>query len=102
MRSKLNLHFEIHIKSIAELEEHYLPFIRGGGLFVATNEEVNLNETVSVELHLFDKNEKIVMHGNVVLISPAYALDKLPAGIGIQFTPSDAKLIKDRVAGYLS
>lgn len=102
MHPTQNLQFEVHIKSAAELADYYLPFIKGGGLFIATNEKIGLNEPVTVNLQLFDDNEILFAHGHAVLINPSYSLDKLPIGIGVQFAPSDAKIIKDKVEIYLS
>jgi type IV pilus assembly protein PilZ len=83
------------IKEKAALYAAYMPFIKGGGIFVPTTRVANLGDSVYVMLQLMDDPTKMPLAGKVVWISPSGIAGK-QAGLGIQF-PSDPSGEKARM-----
>ena len=73
------------IKDKGALFNAYMPFVRGGGLFVPTNKKYNLGDEVFILLSLMDEPERLPVAGKVVWITPPGAAGNRPAGIGVQF-----------------
>lgn len=89
------------IKDKSVLYAAYMPFIKGGGLFVPTNKQFRLGEEVFLLLNLMDEPEKIPAAGKVAWITPAGAQGNKVAGIGVQFTGDDS-IAKNKVETYLA
>ena len=77
------------IKDKSALYAAYMPFLRGGGLFVPTNKTYTLGEEVFMLLTLLDEPEKLPVAGNVVWITPVGAQGNRAAGVGVQFSAKD-------------
>jgi type IV pilus assembly protein PilZ len=58
------------IKDKSALYAAYMPFIKGGGLFVPTKKEYRLGEEVFMLLTLMDDSEKIPVAGKIVWVTP--------------------------------
>lgn len=76
------------IKEKAALYAAYMPFIKGGGLFIPTNKTYKLGEEVFMLLSLLDDPNKLKVVGNVAWITPVTQGGR-PQGIGVQFNPQD-------------
>lgn len=76
------------IKEKAALYAAYMPFIKGGGLFIPTNKTYKLGEEVFMLLSLLDDPNKLKVVGNVTWITPVTQGGR-PQGIGVQFNPQD-------------
>lgn len=68
----------------------YMPFIKGGGVFVETDKEYNLGDPVFVLLTIGDEGKKFPVNGKVVWTCGANARGDRPRGIGIQFPKDDS------------
>ncbi len=79
----------LSIKEKAALYAAYMPFIKGGGLFVPTARPAKLGDEVFALVGLMDDPNKIPIPGKVVWISPAGTPSR-PQGIGIQFAANEA------------
>lgn len=95
-----------HLLSVAiadssVLHAAYMPFIRGGGLFVPTTDRYRLGEEVFVLLRLLDDEASIPLAGRVVWITPSGARGGKPAGIGVQFNDAD-NLVRQRIERHLA
>ena len=77
------------IKEKAALYAAYLPFIKGGGLFVPTTRPAKLGDEVFALLSLMDDPNKIPIPGKVVWVTPPGTPSR-PHGIGIQFAANEA------------
>lgn len=99
MADVINLTYNIN--DVVELNLAYMPFITNGGLFVPTAEKMSLGDQVMVELHLPGKSEAIMIEGKVVWVTPANALHHVLAGVGIQFTGSNAITIRNQLESQL-
>ena len=77
------------IKDKSVLYAAYMPFIKGGGLFIPTSKAYRLGDEVFMLLNLMDEPEKIPVAGKVVWITPRGAQGNRAAGVGVQFNESD-------------
>lgn len=82
----------LNIKDKAALQAAYMPFIRNGGLFVASPRTFELGNEVFLLLRLLDDPARIGVAGKVVWVTPPGAADHRPAGVGIQFNEPDSPL----------
>lgn len=80
----------IKIKNKAALYGAYMPFLKGGGLFVPTRQKYNLGDLVNLRMELVEMHETIDVSGVVAWITPAAAQGNRAAGIGVQFTSENA------------
>ena len=74
------------IKTKDELYRSYMPFIKNGGVFVATQRDYQLGEEVFMLLDLMEEPDKIPVSGKVVWVTPRGAQGGKMAGIGIQLS----------------
>ncbi len=76
------------IKERAALYAAYMPFVKGGGLFIPTNKHYNMGDEVFMLLSLVDDPVKLKVVGHVVWIT-SVAQSNRPQGIGVQFSEKD-------------
>ena len=76
------------IKEKAALFAAYMPFVKGGGLFIPTSKSFKMGEEIFMLLSLLDDPHKIKLAGKVIWITP-HAINNKPQGIGIQFSEKD-------------
>lgn len=68
----------------------YMPFIKGGGVFVESDKEYNLGDQVFVLLTVGEEAKKFPINGKVVWICGANARGDKSQGIGVQFPKDDS------------
>ena len=90
------------IKDKSALYAAYMPFIKGGGLFIPTKKEYQLGDEVFMLLTLMDDPEKIPVAGKIVWITPVGAQGNRAAGIGVQFSDQDDGAARNKIEGYLA
>lgn len=78
------------IKERSALYAAYMPFVKGGGLFIPTNRPYQMGDQVFMLLSLMDEPGKLSLSGKVVWITPAGAQGNRQQGIGVQFEESDS------------
>ena len=97
-RTLLNL----KLRDDAALHSSYMPFIRGGAIFVPTKGTThNFGDEVVVSMHLESTNKKLAIPGKVVWIAPE-SCERGTQGLGIQFagtTRAKVKLIIETMLG---
>lgn len=71
------------VKTKEELYQAYMPFVRGGGLFVPTRTKHSLGDEVFVLVGFLDETEKVPVAGKVVWVTPVAAQGRAVAGIGV-------------------
>jgi type IV pilus assembly protein PilZ len=76
------------IKEKAALYLAYMPFLKGGGLFIPTNKTYQIGEEVFMLLSLLDDPNKLKVVGKVAWITPITQGGR-PQGIGVQFSDED-------------
>jgi type IV pilus assembly protein PilZ len=76
------------IKEKAALYAAYMPFVKGGGLFIPTNKSFKVGDEVFMLLSLIDDPVKLKVVGHVIWITPVTQGNR-PQGIGVQFSEKD-------------
>ncbi len=90
------------IKDKAALFNAYMPFVRGGGLFVPTTKPFQLGDEVFMLLSLMDE-ERIPVAGKVVWITPSGAQGNRVAGVGVQFNETaDGESARTKIESVLA
>ena len=89
------------IKSKDELYKSFMPFIKGGGLFVATSRTYHVGEEVFMLLDLMEEPDKIPVTGRVIWVTPKGAQGGKQAGIGIQLSADDSAIV-GKIETYLA
>lgn len=80
----------------------YMPFVKNGGLFVATTKHYQLGEEIFLLLTLLDEREKIPVAGRVAWITPKGAQGNRVAGIGVQFSELDGGTARNKIEAQLA
>ena len=75
-------------KEKASLHAAYMPFLRGGGLFIPTDKVHGMGEPLNMLLSLIDEPIKLQVLGYVAWVSPANQGEK-PQGVGVQFSEDE-------------
>src|ERR1700674_5048893 len=79
----------LNIREKAALYAAYMPFLKGGGIFIPTNRAYQLGEEVFMLLSLMDDPQRIAVQGRVVWITPEGVQGNRTQGIGVQFTQDE-------------
>mgnify|MGYP002654740420 CR=1 FL=1 len=89
------------IKEKSALYAAYMPYIKGGGLFIPTNKSFKIGEEVFMLLSLVDDPMKLKVVGKVIWITPV-AQGSRPQGIGVQFSEKDGGVeVKNKIETLL-
>lgn len=89
------------IKEKAALYAAYMPFIKGGGLFIPTNKPFKIGEEVFMLLSLIDDPMKLKVVGQVVWVTPTTQGNR-PQGVGVQFSEKDGGTeARNKIEGIL-
>lgn len=92
----------LSIKDKGALYNAYMPFVKGGGLFVPTNKSYSLGDEVFILLNLMEDNERIPVAGKVVWVTPPGSQGNRAAGIGVQFAEGiDGENARTKVEAHL-
>jgi type IV pilus assembly protein PilZ len=79
----------LNIRERAALYAAYMPFLRGGGIFIPTSRTYALGEEVFMLLSLMDDPNRIAVQGKVVWVTPEGVQGNRTQGIGVQFTQDE-------------
>ncbi len=91
------------IKDKGALYLAYMPFIKGGGLFVPTIRAYHLGDEVFILLTLMAEKDRLPVAGKVVWITPQGSQGNRQAGIGVQFNEgSDGDAVKTKIETALA
>ena len=89
------------IKEKSALYAAYMPYVKGGGLFIPTNKSFKIGEEVFMLLSLVDDPMKLKVVGKVVWITPVAQANR-PQGIGVQFSEKDGGIeVKNKIESIL-
>src|SRR4249920_2957445 len=89
----------LNIRERAALYAAYMPFLRGGGIFIPTPRQYQLGEEVFMLLSLMDDPNRIAVQGKVVWITPEGVQGSRTQGIGVQFTQDDTGAAVEKILG---
>jgi type IV pilus assembly protein PilZ len=91
------------IKDKGALYNAYMPFVKGGGLFVPTNKRYNLGDEVFILLSLMEEKDRLPVAGKVIWITPPGSQGNRAAGIGVQFNETaDGEAAKAKIETILA
>lgn len=90
------------IKDKSALYAAYMPYVKGGGIFVPSNRAYKLGDEVFMLLTLMDSKEKIPVAGRIVWVTPRGAQGSRTAGIGIQFSEKDSGVARNKIENILA
>ena len=76
----------LNIRERTALYAAYMPFLKGGGIFIPTNRTYKIGDEVFMLLSLMDDPAKVAVQGTVVWITPEGVQGNRTQGIGVQFT----------------
>lgn len=89
-------------KDKAALFAAYMPFVKGGGLFLPINRPgAKLGDEVFVLLTIMDDPERIPLTGKIIWINPRQQGFR-PAGIGIQLTGEEGAKARRKIEPHLA
>ncbi|MDP1660011.1 MAG: PilZ domain-containing protein [Methylotenera sp.] len=89
------------IKEKAALYAAYMPYLKGGGLFIPTSKSFKIGEEVFMLLSLIDDPMKLKVVGHVVWVTPAAQAGR-PQGVGVQFSDKDGGIeAKNKIENLL-
>lgn len=91
-----------HFQNESALYLSYMPFIKGGGLFIRTKQAYQLGDLVVLQVHLPNLPEEYVINGQVVWITPIGAQGNKPAGIGVQFAEDKSRDFCNKIETILA
>jgi type IV pilus assembly protein PilZ len=91
------------IKDKGALYNAYMPFIKGGGIFVPTTKRYSIGDEVFILLTLLDDKERLPVAGRVCWITPQGAQGNRTAGIGVQFNDSvEGEQVRGKIEALLA
>ncbi|MDN6179617.1 MAG: PilZ domain-containing protein [Halomonas subglaciescola] len=91
----------LDIPDVPTLLTVYMPFLERGGLFVATLQRYALGDAVVLLVTLPGEHEELVIHGDVVWVSPEGVSGRRVPGVGVHFNRQDYN-VRDRVETLLA
>ncbi|MEW6120812.1 MAG: PilZ domain-containing protein [Pseudomonadota bacterium] len=92
----------LSIKEKSALFAAYMPFVKGGGLFIPTNKTYKMGEEVFMLLTLMEDPAKLPVSGKVIWISPSGAHGGRTQGVGVQFAFNESgKMAQNKIEGLL-
>lgn len=92
----------LSIKEKSALFAAYMPFVKGGGLFIPTNKQYRMGEEVFMLLILMDDPVKLPVSGKVIWLTPAGAHGGRTQGVGVQFVANESgKMAMNKIEGLL-
>jgi type IV pilus assembly protein PilZ len=91
------------VKDKNALFQAYMPFLKGGGVFVPTPKRYFIGDEVFLLLTLPESTERLPVAGKVSWVTPAGAQGNRVAGIGVQFAETpEGEVIKGKIEAILA
>jgi type IV pilus assembly protein PilZ len=95
----------LSIKDKAMLHSNYMPFVKGGGIFIPTEKTFELGDEVFLLLTILEDTERFAITGKVVWINYRTTPGGRQMGVGIQFGGVEGanlqKKIEAQLTGYI-
>jgi type IV pilus assembly protein PilZ len=86
----------------ASLYLAYMPFVKGGGLFIRTLQVIPMGTEMHLEIQLLHEVELYKLKAKVVWITPKGAQGNKPSGIGVQFLGDSARTFCNKIETILA
>ena len=92
----------LSIKEKSALYAAYMPYLKGGGIFIPTNKPYRLGDEVFMLLSLMEDPNKLPVAGRVVWITPEGAQGNKVQGVGVQFGDNESGVsARNKIEGLL-
>lgn len=92
----------LSIKEKSALYAAYMPYLKGGGVFIPTTRVYRLGDEVFMLISLMDDPNKIPVAGQVAWITPAAAQGNKTQGIGVRFNDNESSIsARNKIEGLL-
>ncbi len=103
---------QCEFNDVNDLSRAFMPFVRGGAVFLADGEERELHDQIQVSMVLPNESEPICFSGKVVWITPNTAKvmwhtpenttgDSRSSGVGVQFSTPEAREVMKKISDLL-
>ena len=79
------------------LHSSYMPFVKGGGIFIATEKTFELGDEVFLLLTLLDDPERFAITGKVIWINYRTTPGGRQMGVGIQFSGMEGANLQKKI-----
>lgn len=80
----------------------YMPFIKGGGLFIRTKNVHALGAKINLSVQLANDPENYTIEGKIIWITPKGAQGNKPAGVGVQFIGESSRVLCNKIESFLA
>jgi type IV pilus assembly protein PilZ len=92
----------LSIREKSALFAAYMPFIKGGGLFIPTNKSYRIGEEVFMLLTLMEDPTKLPVSGKVIWVTPTGSHGGRAQGVGVQFQNNESgQQARNKIEGLL-
>jgi type IV pilus assembly protein PilZ len=92
----------LSIKEKSALYAAYMPYLKGGGIFIPTNRPYRLGDEVFLLLTLMEDHNKLPVAGKVVWITPEGAQGNKVQGVGVAFSDNESGVsARNKIEGLL-
>ncbi|MBL8522423.1 MAG: pilus assembly protein PilZ [Betaproteobacteria bacterium] len=93
----------LNLKGKSSLYAAWMPFLKGGGLFMESRRPHKLGDEILLVLTFLDESTKIPLAGTVAWLNPPHAQGNRPQGVGIRLPDTEAgKELKKKIEGILA
>lgn len=93
----------LNIKEKSILYAAYMPFVRGGGIFIPTARPYRLGDEIFMLISLMDDPNKLPVAGRVIWATPPGCHGNRVQGVGVQFKDDESgALVRSRIESLLS
>lgn len=83
------------------LRKAYMPFVKGGGLFIPTSSQYPMNEEVFLLVTLPGSKKPLPVAGKVVWVAPAGVGNGMKQGVGVDFKGREGNSLRNTIEGML-
>lgn len=91
------------IKDKSALYNAYMPFVKGGGVFVPTTKRYFIADEVFLLVTLLEDKERLPVAGKVIWVTPPGAQGNRVAGIGVQFADThEGEAVRGKIETLLA
>ncbi len=93
----------LNIKDVSVLHSAYMPYVKGGGIFIPTSKSYALGDEIFMLIVLPGDTARLPVAGKVIWVTPAGAQGNKMQGIGVQFRDDESgQTAKARVETLLA
>jgi type IV pilus assembly protein PilZ len=93
----------LNIKEKSILYAAYMPYVRGGGVFIPTARPYRLGDEIFMLISLMDDPTKLPVAGKVIWITPPGCHGNRVQGVGVQFNDDESgALVRGRIESLLT